>query len=286
MKKACISILSTALLLSATCAYAEEAAKSGAEVGEWTQDYDAAVKLAQEKKLPMLLNFSGSDWCGWCKLMVKNVFSKKEWQDYAKENIVLVLVDFPKDKSLVPEKFRDRNEALQDQFGVRGFPTFIILDCDGKTQLGKLGASREATPKSFIADLSKNLTYCVGEVEKYASKLKGADKAEYMGLMKKLSANKKGIAGAKKSIAEAKKQIEELEEQTDAIKAEATEFRAAQKGEAALKEYKAMKAKHDQAKQELDDWLESSPKQNKENYEKMQKMRQNIRELNDKLSAF
>ncbi len=280
------SIIAALVLGSVITAQAENAAKSGAEVGEWTQDYEAAVKLAQEKKLPMLLNFSGSDWCGWCKLMVKNVFSKKEWQDYAKENIVLVLVDFPKDKSLVPEQFRDRNEELQDKFGVRGFPTFIILDCDGKTRLGQLGASREATPKSFIADLSKNLTYCAGQIEKYTSSLKEAEKKKYMAIIEQLSANTSGITDAKERIAEAKKKIEELEEQTDEIKAAAAEFRAGQKGEEALKEYRKLKAEYDKAQKELDDWVESGPEKTRENYEKMQEMRKHLNQLGDKLAAF
>ena len=76
----------------------------GAKVGHWTMDFDAAKKMAAEKNLPLMLNFTGSDWCGWCKLMDKNVFAEKEWQDYAGENALLVTLDFPKDKSIVPEK--------------------------------------------------------------------------------------------------------------------------------------------------------------------------------------
>ena len=50
----------------------------GAKLGHWTMDFDAATKLAAEKKVPLMLNFTGSDWCGWCKLMDKNVFAEAE----------------------------------------------------------------------------------------------------------------------------------------------------------------------------------------------------------------
>ena len=125
----------------------------GAEVGVWTHDYDAAKKLAKEKKLPLFINFTGSDWCYWCKLMDKNVFSSQEWKDWAKKNIVLAWIDFPNNKKLVPQKYVDRNKTLAGEFSVRGFPTYIIFDSDGVTKKGTMGASREATPKTFIKEL-------------------------------------------------------------------------------------------------------------------------------------
>lgn len=133
-------------------ASANTVALKGAEVGVWTQDYDAAVKLAAEKKLPLLLNFTGSDWCGWCKIMDKQVFAPTVWKTYAKKNVVLVTLDFPNNKKLVPKEFVARNEKLKQQFAVRGFPTYVVLKSDGKTKLGQLGAGKEKTPKSFIKE--------------------------------------------------------------------------------------------------------------------------------------
>lgn len=124
----------------------------GAVVGEWTMDYAAAQTLAREKGLPMLLNFTGSDWCGWCKLMDRNVFSTTEWREWAAQNIVLVWIDFPRDSSLVPEKYVERNQALASQFGVRGYPTYMILSPEGRT-LGKLGASQDIHARVFIQRL-------------------------------------------------------------------------------------------------------------------------------------
>ena len=124
----------------------------GAKAGHWTMDFDAAVELAAEKNLPLILNFTGSDWCGWCKIMDKNVFAEDEWKAYAADNVVLVTLDFPKDKSIVPEKYVERNAKLKEQFGVAGYPSYVVLESDGKTKIGQLGAGREKTPASFIEE--------------------------------------------------------------------------------------------------------------------------------------
>ena len=80
--------------------------------GKWTMDVQAARKYAKEHNLPLFLNFTGSDWCVWCKLMEDRVFSKQEFYEKTKDKIVLVWIDFPRDKDLVPEKYRDRNRTL------------------------------------------------------------------------------------------------------------------------------------------------------------------------------
>ena len=141
----------------ASSAFAAKPDTDGAHVGVWTQDYDAAVALAKTNNLPLMLNFTGSDWCGWCKLMDRQVFSTAEWEKWAKENIVLAFIDFPNDKSLVPEKYVDRNKDLSKKYGVRGYPTYIVIDPGTGESIGQLGASREATPEKFISELEELL---------------------------------------------------------------------------------------------------------------------------------
>ncbi|NLF86042.1 MAG: thioredoxin family protein [Lentisphaerae bacterium] len=149
-------LIGAVLIASASLAlWAAAPAAKGAKAGEWTMDFEAAKALAKEKNLPILLNFTGSDWCGWCKLMDKQVFSKPEWETFARKDLVLVFIDFPRDKTLVPMHLVSRNEALSRQFGVEGYPTYILLAADGSTRLGQLGASRDATPEAFIADIRK-----------------------------------------------------------------------------------------------------------------------------------
>ena len=143
--------------LVATSAFAAKPDTDGARVGVWTQDYDAAVALAKTNNLPLMLNFTGSDWCGWCKLMDRQVFSTKEWEAWAKENIVLAFIDFPQKKSLVPEKYVDRNKDLSKKYGVRGYPTYVVVDPENGKSIGRLGASRDAAPKKFIAELENLL---------------------------------------------------------------------------------------------------------------------------------
>jgi protein disulfide-isomerase len=143
----------------------------GVKTGEWTMDYDSALKFANENKLPVMLNFTGSDWCVWCKLMQKSVFSQDEWKQYAKDRMVLVTLDFPRNKDIVPVDYQVRNQQLQQKYGVQGYPTYIILDSDGKTILGKLGAGRDKTPQSFIQEVEDVLMFSKTEIEKTMNKL-------------------------------------------------------------------------------------------------------------------
>ena len=142
--------------LVASSAFAAKPDTDGARIGVWTQDYDAAVALAKTNNLPLMLNFTGSDWCGWCKLMHRQVFSQEEWKAWAATNLVLVTIDFPSDESLVPEAYRDRNLKLQEQYGVQGYPTYVLLTPAGE-EFARLGASRDATPASFIAEVKAAL---------------------------------------------------------------------------------------------------------------------------------
>ncbi|MCX7819775.1 MAG: thioredoxin family protein [Kiritimatiellae bacterium] len=97
----------------------------------WEDDFEKAIERAQKENKYVLVDFSGSDWCGWCIKLDEEVFSKKAFKDYANENLVLVLLDFPRRKEL-PKKTREQNEALLKKFGVRGFPTVLILNPKGE----------------------------------------------------------------------------------------------------------------------------------------------------------
>ena len=121
--------------------------------GVWTQDLDAAKKLAKETGHPLLLNFTGSDWCGWCMRMNEQVFSTMEWKYYAKNNLVLVTIDFPQKNSLVPANFAMRNSALQRYYKIKGYPTYILLSSDGR-ELGRLVGGCHPL-QNFIDSVSK-----------------------------------------------------------------------------------------------------------------------------------
>jgi thioredoxin-related protein len=167
-----------AALLAGSAAASIVPATEGAAPGEWTMDFDAAKALSAETGLPMILNFTGSDWCGWCKIMDAQVFSQDAWMAHAKDHFVLVWIDFPRDKSLVPEKFVAANEALMQRFGVQGFPTYFIVDSDGETILGQAGASRDATPESFIADLDTAVLSSEKSIAALREKMSDEQKAQ------------------------------------------------------------------------------------------------------------
>src|SRR5690242_19664467 len=83
---------------------------SAAESG-WITDAAKAQETAKAEKKLVLLDFTGSDWCGWCIKLHKEVFSTPEFEKYAKENLVLVEVDFPRKKQLSAEQ-KTANGAL------------------------------------------------------------------------------------------------------------------------------------------------------------------------------
>ncbi|MEO1842887.1 MAG: thioredoxin family protein [Akkermansiaceae bacterium] len=162
----------------------------GAKLGHWTMDFDSATKLAAEKKVPLMLNFTGSDWCGWCKLMDKNVFAEAEWKKFAAENVVLVTLDFPRDKSIVPEKYVAQNEELKTKFAVRGFPTYVVLDSDGETKLGQLGAGKEKTPSSFVEEFKGVSRLSASSIAAYAKANPDKAKAYKAAIAESRAANK------------------------------------------------------------------------------------------------
>ena len=116
----------------------------------WNDDYEKGLAQAKTEKKLLVLDFTGSDWCGWCMKLDKEVFSKKEFKDYAKENLVLVEVDFPQGKPQ-SKKLKEQNEKLQSKFGIQGYPTIVVLDGEGK-KVGQLGY-QEGGPGPFTAKL-------------------------------------------------------------------------------------------------------------------------------------
>jgi protein disulfide-isomerase len=117
----------------------------------WDDDYDKALAKAKAEKKMVVLDFTGSDWCGWCIKLDKEVFSQKEFKDYAKENLVLVELDFPQGKKL-SKKVKEQNEKLKTEHSVRGFPTIIVLNSEGQ-KVGQLGYMAGG-PAPFIEKLN------------------------------------------------------------------------------------------------------------------------------------
>ena len=134
-------------------AFVALAASTALAASGWSDDYAKALEQAKKENKKVLLDFTGSDWCGWCIKLDKDVFSKTEFKEYAKQNLVLVEVDFPQGKRL-PKKTQEQNEKLKNEFKVEGFPTLVLLDPEGK-KLGEVVGYVEGGPKGFIAKLEE-----------------------------------------------------------------------------------------------------------------------------------
>lgn len=136
--------------LTALCLFAAPAFAGGEG---WTHDYEAAKKQAAEENKDMLLDFTGSDWCGWCIKLVDEVFSKDGFKSYADANLVLVELDFPRDKSKLSDETKAQNAKLKDVFGVRGYPSIYLTDSAG-LPYAKTGYKRGG-PDAYIAHLKE-----------------------------------------------------------------------------------------------------------------------------------
>jgi len=109
----------------------------------WYTDMEKAISISQKEKKPIMLFFTGSDWCGWCIRLQKEVFTQKEFIDWAKANVVLVELDFPRAKAQ-SDAIKSQNNQLQQQFGVQGYPTCWFVNPEktkeGKYNLTQLGS--------------------------------------------------------------------------------------------------------------------------------------------------
>ena len=128
MKKYMALFATLLFLTSVGCAQNQAETKN--DKLSWYINLEEAVKVAQEENKNILVNFTGSDWCIWCIRLTDEVFSKDEFGKYANENLVLVKLDFPR-KTKLPEWEQEYNNTLARKYGVRGFPTILLLDSDG-----------------------------------------------------------------------------------------------------------------------------------------------------------
>lgn len=133
----------------------------------WYTDVNKAHEASTKSKKPVFAFFTGSDWCGWCIRLQKNVFEKPGFKEWAKKNVILLELDFPRKKEL-PQALVEQNNGLQQFFGVQGFPTIWIftMSKDKATNkfnisaMGQLGYPQSQPGKeeeTFIASANEAL---------------------------------------------------------------------------------------------------------------------------------
>jgi len=165
-----ITMKSCATIVALLCSGTTFAAEDG-----WTTDFAAAKKAATESKKDLLLDFTGSDWCGWCIKLKDEVFSKEAFKQGTKDKFVLVELDFPKKKEL-DAKLKEQNEALQKEMNIQGFPTIMLCDATGKpyAQMGY----QPGGPEKYVESLDKHQAARVKRDESFAAADKATDDVE------------------------------------------------------------------------------------------------------------
>ncbi len=129
---------------------------SAAPPAGWTDDYAKAVEKAKAENKYLLLDFTGSDWCGFCKLLDKEVFSTPQFHSWAKKYVVLVQLDFPHNTPL-SAAVKAQNSGLMSKYPSKGFPTVLIVDPAGKELVRQGGYHPGTGAASYIQKLETEL---------------------------------------------------------------------------------------------------------------------------------
>jgi thioredoxin-related protein len=119
----------------------------------WSTDLKKAQDEAKANHKLLLLDFTGSDWCGYCIQLDRAILSKPEFKDYASKNLVLVEIDFPRSKPQSVE-MRKQNQELAERYQIDGFPTLIILNGEGKA-VWRYDGFYTGGVAAFLAELNK-----------------------------------------------------------------------------------------------------------------------------------
>lgn len=119
----------------------------------WSSDYAAAKKQAAESKKDLLIDFTGSDWCGWCIKLNEEVFKHDAFKAGVKDSFVLVELDFPKDKSKLSEATQKQNAELGEKYAVQGYPSIVLCDAEGRPYA--ITGYQKGGPEKYVEHLNE-----------------------------------------------------------------------------------------------------------------------------------
>lgn len=133
-------------------------AASGAKLSKsvprgWGEDFSAAKAEAEKSGKLLLIAFSGSDWCGWCMKMEKDIYSDKAFIKKAKQNFVLVMIDSPSNKEILSKLAQEQNPGLVKQYGIRGYPSTVIARPSGE-EVARFGGYQRGGVDAFLEKLA------------------------------------------------------------------------------------------------------------------------------------
>lgn len=121
----------------------------------WYTKFEEAQKVAKAENKTIFALFTGSDWCPWCIKLDNEILSKKEFADYAKKNLVMVYIDFPR-KTKLSEIDSKYNNQWRDKYPVKGYPTVVLMNSDLK--LIETTGYQEGGPVKFVTDVKALLS--------------------------------------------------------------------------------------------------------------------------------
>lgn len=142
---------------------------------EWTTDLDAARTRAAAEGKSVLVDFTGSDWCGYCIQLKRTVFDTPEFEAYAKDKFLFVEVDVPQDIKRIGQELYNKNQQLCKQYKISGFPTIMVMSPEGYVIGGFVGGSNMARTKDSLNAALQN-----AQKVQAASKLQGVEKAKLL----------------------------------------------------------------------------------------------------------
>ena len=189
---------------------------------EWLTDLEAAKKQAAAENKAILVDFTGSDWCGYCIRLKKNVFDKPEFADYAKDKFVLLEIDVPNNPKFDRELLK-KNRQLCSDFNVSGFPTILVLTPQGEVAGGFVGGKPDLNAVQAALDPALENVAALAAAEKLTGDektkalaacyeaLPDSVKESAKSLRGKIVANDPNDLSGLKAEVEAEKQLAEIE---------------------------------------------------------------------------
>jgi len=139
-------------------------ASSPAEApAKWLTSHAKASEQAKASNRLILADFTGSDWCIWCKRLKAEVFDTQEFKDWAAKNVVLLELDFPQQKPQ-DTATKKQNAKLAKEYNIRGYPTVLFLKSDGEV-VGQSGYMKGG-PKAWVANAQKIVDKAVNRSDK------------------------------------------------------------------------------------------------------------------------
>lgn len=146
----------------------------------WMNDFEAAKQKAATENKSLLVDFTGSDWCGWCIRLDKEVFAHEVFAEGVADKFVLVELDYPKDKTILSEETIAQNNQLKQKYQIRGYPTIYLMDADG-LPFAKTGY-KKGGPEAYLENLNELLEFKDSRDEAFtkADQAEGIAKAELL----------------------------------------------------------------------------------------------------------